>query len=275
MNRENEKRIESFVIYNSFIEAAENLKWTGEQYKEYLLNMRDYAVFGIDRQSEDPYINAVLVMSKPNVKAATDRYAKNKENGKYGELGKDFGSKGGRPRKGETPKEYRERKSFDEARSDQKPPENPLNINTTINTNTNSNKNNTNNNDTTNTLDINKNTTITKNVGRKEKEYFKDSIITNQDKRNIISMEAIKSSLAKDNVDTNDNYCETTNRILDKYDNEIFNIYQYLTQRGLAERDQAQDKLIGLTSTIGNREEYTRVINELFRYARLRLDEED
>ena len=96
---------ESFVMYGSFLKAAECLN--GEDFKECILLLRDYALYGEESESENPIVNTILIMAKPNIKAATDRYLRCVENGKKG---RDYGKDGGRPRKGESLEEYHERK---------------------------------------------------------------------------------------------------------------------------------------------------------------------
>ena len=64
---------ESFVMYGSFLEAAEKaLDYEGVG--KFVLLLRDYALKGEDVHSEDPVIDAFLTMAKPNVKAAKNRY---------------------------------------------------------------------------------------------------------------------------------------------------------------------------------------------------------
>ncbi|MBR1488987.1 MAG: hypothetical protein IJ603_08960 [Bacteroidales bacterium] len=92
---------QSFVMYASFLEAAENLEPAA--FKECILKLRDYALYGQDVLSRDPVVNIILTMAKPNLNAAAARYQRCVDNGKKG---KEHGSKGGRPRKGETREEY-------------------------------------------------------------------------------------------------------------------------------------------------------------------------
>lgn len=109
---------ESFVMYASFLKAAECLN--GEDFKECILKLRDYALYGEDSESENQLVNTILIMAKPNLRAAADRYQRCVDNGMKG---KEFGSKGGRPKKGETREEYEERKGLG------KTPRKPLNDN--------------------------------------------------------------------------------------------------------------------------------------------------
>ena len=96
---------QSFVMYASFLEAAEGLD--GEAFKECVLKLRDFALYGEDVSSKDPVINIILTMAKPNLNAAAARYQRCVENGSKG---KEHGAKGGRPRKGETLEAYEARR---------------------------------------------------------------------------------------------------------------------------------------------------------------------
>ena len=96
---------QSFVMYASFLEAAEGLEPAA--FKECVLKLRDYALYGQDVPSKNPVVNIILTMAKPNLDAAAERYQRCVENGKKG---KEHGRKGGRPRKGESRDEYLERK---------------------------------------------------------------------------------------------------------------------------------------------------------------------
>lgn len=84
----------SFVVYNSFFEAMENLN--GEDFKKFFLNLRDYALFGIDEETDNWAINIILSMAKPLVASARKRYENCVENGNKG---RDYGKFGGRPKK--------------------------------------------------------------------------------------------------------------------------------------------------------------------------------
>lgn len=110
----NEER-QSFVMYASFLEAAEQLE--ADAFKECVLKLRDYALFGEEVNSKHPVVNAILTMAKPNINAAAARYQRCVENGSKG---KEYGSLGGRPRKGETKEDYDARKG--------KTPRKPLDV---------------------------------------------------------------------------------------------------------------------------------------------------
>ena len=102
---------ESFVMYGSFLKAAEPLN--GDDFKECVLKLRDYALYGEDLSSDNQLVNTILIMAKPNLKAAADRYQRCVENGTKG---KEFGKKGGRPRKGETRADYQDRRGLETPR---------------------------------------------------------------------------------------------------------------------------------------------------------------
>ena len=110
----NEER-QSFVMYASFLEAAEQLE--ADAFKECVLKLRDYALFGEEVYSKHPVVNAILTMAKPNINAAAARYQRCVENGSKG---KEYGSMGGRPRRGETKEDYDARKG--------KTPRKPLDV---------------------------------------------------------------------------------------------------------------------------------------------------
>lgn len=96
-----EKTKESFVMYDSFIQAAAYLP--GEEFKECILKIRDYALYGIDELSNNPAINIVMTVAKPNLDAAEKRRKQAIENGSKGA---PFGGM----RKGETREEYEARR---------------------------------------------------------------------------------------------------------------------------------------------------------------------
>ena len=89
-------------MYASFYDAAMGLN--DEDFREYILALKDYALYGIEYVSQSTMVNALLVMAQPLLEAAAKRRAKQVKNGEYGILG-------GRPRKGETAEEYKARKA--------------------------------------------------------------------------------------------------------------------------------------------------------------------
>lgn len=80
MANKNEKR--SFVMYNSFLEAMKQLN--DAEFRECVLKIRDYALEGVDEESQSPYVNIILAMAKPNLDSARRRYMASVENGKKG-----------------------------------------------------------------------------------------------------------------------------------------------------------------------------------------------
>ena len=88
MAKKEDKR--SFVFYDSFLEAMKHL--SDAEFRECVLKIRDYALEGIDEESQSPYVNIILAMAKPNLDSARRRYMTSVENGKKGA---EFGSLGG------------------------------------------------------------------------------------------------------------------------------------------------------------------------------------
>ena len=91
MANKNEKR--SFVMYNSFLEAMKQLN--DAEFRECVLKIRDYALEGVDEESQSPYVNIILAMAKPNLDSARRRYMASVENGKKGA---EYGKLGGAPK---------------------------------------------------------------------------------------------------------------------------------------------------------------------------------
>ena len=90
-------------MYASFYDAAQELN--DEDFREYILALKDYALFGIEYTSKTPMVNGLITMAQPLLEAAAKRRAKQVKNG-------DFGILGGRPRKGETAEMYKARKEI-------------------------------------------------------------------------------------------------------------------------------------------------------------------
>lgn len=91
MTKKKEKR--SFVMYDSFLEAAKHL--SDAEFRECILRIRDYALEDIDEESQSPYVNIILAMAKPNLDSAHKKYMASVENGKKGA---EFGKLGGAPK---------------------------------------------------------------------------------------------------------------------------------------------------------------------------------
>ena len=83
----------SFVFYDSFLEAMKHLN--DAEFRECVLRIRDYALEGIDEESQSPYVNIILAMAKPNLDSARRRYMASVENGKKGA---EYGKLGGAPK---------------------------------------------------------------------------------------------------------------------------------------------------------------------------------
>lgn len=83
----------SFVFYDSFLSAMKHLN--DAEFRECVLRIRDYALEGIDEESQSPYVNIILAMAKPNLDSAKRRYMASVENGKKGA---EYGKLGGAPK---------------------------------------------------------------------------------------------------------------------------------------------------------------------------------
>ena len=93
MTRKNNNDKRSFVFYDSFLEAMKHLN--DSEFRECVMKIRDYALEGIDEESQSPYVNIILAMAKPNLDSARRRYMASVENGKKGA---EFGELGGAPK---------------------------------------------------------------------------------------------------------------------------------------------------------------------------------
>ena len=67
----NEDKKKSFVMYDSFLEAMKHLN--DSEFRECVMKIRDYALEGIDEESQSPYVNIILAMAKPNLDSARRR----------------------------------------------------------------------------------------------------------------------------------------------------------------------------------------------------------
>ena len=83
----------SFVFYDSFLSAMKHLN--DAEFRECVMKIRDYALEGIDEESQSPYVNIILAMAKPNLDSARRRYMASVENGKKGA---EYGKLGGTPK---------------------------------------------------------------------------------------------------------------------------------------------------------------------------------
>lgn len=83
----------SFVFYDSFLSAMKHLN--DSEFRECVMRIRDYALEGIDEESQSPYVNIIVAMAKPNLDSARRRYMASVENGKKGA---EYGKLGGAPK---------------------------------------------------------------------------------------------------------------------------------------------------------------------------------
>lgn len=58
----------SFVLYDSYYEAAEELGMDCTAIGKFVMLLRDYAIKGVERRSEDGRVNALLATAKPKKK---------------------------------------------------------------------------------------------------------------------------------------------------------------------------------------------------------------
>ena len=156
---ENEQTL-SFVMYESFFEAADELQLDYTSLGEFVARLRDYVIYGEEHRSEDGKVNALLALAKPLVKASANRHKNAVKGGDHGNKGADYGHLGGRPRTGETKEEANERRRKERELKEQEPvqepqpvakpqpavetrenPKNPLNVNDKINEKSNVNEN--------------------------------------------------------------------------------------------------------------------------------------
>ena len=93
MTRKNNNDTRSFVFYDSFLEAMKHLN--DVEFRECVLKIRDYALEGIEDESEYPMVNVIMSLAKPNLDSARRRYMASVENGKKGA---EFGELGGAPK---------------------------------------------------------------------------------------------------------------------------------------------------------------------------------
>ena len=80
-------------MYDSFLEAMKHLN--DAEFRECVLKIRDYALEGIEEESDYPMVNVIMSLAKPNLEAARRRYEASVENGKKGA---EFGKLGGAPK---------------------------------------------------------------------------------------------------------------------------------------------------------------------------------
>ena len=67
----NEDKKKSFVMYDSFLEAMKHLN--DAEFRECVMKISDYALDGIDKESESPYVNIILAMANKGFALITTR----------------------------------------------------------------------------------------------------------------------------------------------------------------------------------------------------------
>ena len=176
----------SFIIYRSFVEAIRELdpKLIAEAFIAY----SDYALDGKELSSDNPILNTIFKLVKPNVDAATRRYLASTENGK----------KGGRPKKGESKEEYNNRNNLNKPNNNLNKPNNNLNEpNQNLNVNVNDNVNEDDN------VELNDNIKPEKETKEKEDEVELNTSTSNIEKENQ-EIENLKNSIVLENSDDDD-----------------------------------------------------------------------
>lgn len=122
---ENEQT-KSFVMYESFFEAAEQMQMDDAAIGKYVMMLRAYAIKGQELKCDDGRVNALLTLTKPLIAASTTRYKKAVKGGEHGWKGGEHGIKGGRPRLGETKEEAYERRAKERELKEQEHNQEPL-----------------------------------------------------------------------------------------------------------------------------------------------------
>ena len=122
---ENEQT-KSFVMYESFFEAAEQMQMDDAAIGKYVMMLRAYAIKGHELKCDDGRVNALLTLTKPLIAASTTRYKKAVKGGEHGWKGGEHGIKGGRPRLGETKEEAYERRAKERELKEQEHNQEPL-----------------------------------------------------------------------------------------------------------------------------------------------------
>ena len=122
---ENEQT-KSFVMYESFFEAAEQMQMDDAAIGKYVMMLRAYAIKGHELKCDDGRVNALLTLTKPLIAASTTRYKKAVKGGEHGWKGAKDGIKGGRPRLGETKEEAYERRAKERELKEQEHNQEPL-----------------------------------------------------------------------------------------------------------------------------------------------------
>lgn len=118
---------ESFVFYRSFYDAIKDLPRDvqGEIYTAIM----EYSLYGKETENLKPIARSVFTLMKPQIDVNNKRF----ENGKKGA---EHGSKGGRPRKEETPRKPQNNPEETPIKPQENPKETP-NVNDNVNANEN------------------------------------------------------------------------------------------------------------------------------------------
>jgi hypothetical protein len=74
----------SFVMYESFFEAAEQMQMDDAAIGKYVMMLRAYAIKGQELKCDDGRVNALLTLTKPLITASTNRYKKAVKGGEHG-----------------------------------------------------------------------------------------------------------------------------------------------------------------------------------------------
>ena len=115
---------DSFVCYKSFYDAIKQL--SNEDFARCMRAICEYALNGIEADIQG-VPSVVFQLVKPQIDANNRKYLNGRRGKECGNLGKEYGKLGGRPR---TPQETPQK-------TPQKPPKNPPNVNVNVNVNDN------------------------------------------------------------------------------------------------------------------------------------------
>ena len=117
-----QQKKQACVLFRTIVEAAKEMN--KEEALELLLTYADYALGDTeDIETDNKYIKLILKQLVPALSAAEKRYEAACKNGPKG---KEYGKKGGRPRKGETKEQAYERRNPSKT-PEQSPVETPVN----------------------------------------------------------------------------------------------------------------------------------------------------
>ena len=220
----------SFVMYDSFLEAMKHLN--DKDFRECTMRIRDYALDGIEEESESPFVNIILEMAKPNLEAARRRYEACVENGKKGAM---YGKNGGAP------------KGNKNASKDKQPQNQPLNVDVEVNIEDNDNVDV---NEKVNENAISTPNTLSTTKPPIELDSSSGSSITNLIRQIVNNSERLEKDtiqLQRCSSSTNDTSVVTA-------DNEAGKSQLYSKSRGSSVTSSASNRTEGATSTPQRRE---------------------